>query len=207
MDPTPFVPSEAWIEAFTKQCTDDLRLQTQRYASRRAVGVQRMGGYVGSDYAHEMVQDVLADTLFGVLTWDHVATPLVQHVLDTIRSRTRHDRERAQSIKHQRIDGLEGAEAQRIDGELEASLMLDHDDPNPQASTLARDAVAKMRSAAGDHLDVLRFIDAIEAGATSRTEIMECAKLSLKAYRNARNRLRRIVVQLDDETGAALRRA
>ena len=70
----PFQPSEEWIDAFTKQCTEAMRLDLRAYAKRRARGVGRAGGHVDDGYVHDLVADALANTLFGIVAWDHAVS-------------------------------------------------------------------------------------------------------------------------------------
>ena len=51
------------------------------------------------------------------------------------------------------------------------------------------------------------MLDAYAAGAKTRDDIKSFAKMGPKTYRNARDRLGRLVEQLDQQTGAALRQA
>ena len=54
-----------------------MRLDLREYAKRRARGVGRAGGHVDDGYVDDLVADALADTLFGVVAWDHVAKVLM----------------------------------------------------------------------------------------------------------------------------------
>lgn len=85
----PFSPDEAWIEDFTRQCTDEMRLKAKGFAARRARGVGKAGVHVDDYYVRKLVQDALADTLLGVVVWDRATSTLEGHVLDTIAYRTR----------------------------------------------------------------------------------------------------------------------
>lgn len=193
----PFKPSEAWIEAFSKQCTDELQLHAQRYAKRRAQHIARAGGHPESDYAHVLVQDVITDTLIGDLKWDH-EKPLIQHVLDSIRYRTRHDRKRAQRYRHYRIDAF-GTEREPASApsEYEASLAVDRCDDSPETTRGSSEMLSVLRNEAVGDKHLLAFIDAVIDGARTRAEIMESSKLELKQYRTARERLQRLMIKLD----------
>lgn len=200
-DPTStFRPDEAWIESFTKQCTDELRLKAKRYAGRRARYVGSAGGYVDDYYVRELVQDALTDTLLGVLAWDPAASPLENHVLDVIKSRTRHDRIRSKRYRRLAFDSSEGSSAR---GEIEGTLRLDRDS-DPNAARFAEDVLAHLRGLARTDCPVLCLLDALAGGAQTKTEIMETANMSAKTYRNARDRLSRLVRSLDEETSAAV---
>src|SRR5689334_24220525 len=108
-EPAPFQPTEEWIDAFKKQCTEAMRLDLREYARCRARGVGRAGAHVDDSYADDLVANAIADTLFGEVTWEPNAKPLYQHCEDTIRYRTRHDRKRATRFKHRRIDAPSSA--------------------------------------------------------------------------------------------------
>lgn len=204
----PFTPDEAWIDAFKEQCTDELRLAAKRFAMRRLRGVGRMGRAVSDDDAKDLVQDAIADTLFGILSWDPTAKTLKQHVEDAITSRARREYKRAKRHRHERMDVLQpSADRLAIRGEVEASLQMDREDGAADELMFGDEIVAQLRELASGDALALRFLDATVAGARCRADIMEFCKMSLKTYRNARARLRRLVDQLDPQTGAALRRA
>src|SRR5438105_3804584 len=202
----PFRPSEEWIDAFKKQCTDAMRLDLRAYAGRRARGVGRAGAHVDDSYADDLVADALADTLFGEVTWDPNAKTLYQHAEDTIRYRTRHDRHRAKRFKHNRIDAPTSAAEQRATrGSIEASMMLDHNGETAESAIFATEVLTKVRELAASDPSILRYLDAIVAGAQTRAEIMETTKMSLKTFRNTRDRLGRLVEQLDQQVVASAR--
>lgn len=206
--PAPFRPDEAWIDAFTEQCTDEMRLSAKRFATRRGQWLAKQRGH-GADYAQDLVQSAIVDTLSGVVAWEPTAKSLRQHVEDVIRFRTRHDRAHARKFHHERIDAFaDDSEKHAARGELEASLQHDRGgDGSTDAEMFAGEVIAKLRDLAARDRLVLRVLDAIAAGARSRADIMDFTELSQKTYRNARGRLRRLADQLDHQTGTALRRA
>jgi len=191
-----FTPDEAWIDAFTAQCTDALRLKAKRYAKRRARGVGRAGGHVDDYYVRELVQDALTDTLLGVLAWNPNATPLENHVLDVIKSRTRHARKHA--ARYQRA-GLDSS-TPTVRREIETCLGADHR-PDLDAALFAGEVLARLRKLAHADASVLRLLDAMEGGAQTKAEILELGNLSAKSYRNARDRLSRLVRSMDADDG------
>ena len=205
-DGAPFQPTEEWIDAFQSQCTEKLRLDLLAYAKYRARGVGRAGAHVDATYAEDLVADALADTLSGVVAWDPSAKSLYQHGEDTIRYRTRHDRKRARRYRHQRIDApVSPTEHQAMRGLVEASLLQDRAADSADDAIFATEVIARVRELAANDADVMQYLDAIADGARTRAEIMDDARMSAKACRNARDRLGRIVEQLDQQVVASMR--
>jgi hypothetical protein len=200
-DDAPFAPGEDWIDAFKRECTHKLRLDMKEYARWRGRGVRRAGGNIDDCYAEDVVSGVLADTLSGVVVWQPKRKTLHQHVQDTIRSRTRHDRKRANRFKHDRIDApTTTIDKQATRGLVEASLVQDHGDDSVQHAIYAREVMQQLRDlAAGDH-HVVAYLDGIVAGARTAEEIMEHTEMSTRTFRNARDRLARLVERHDSES-------
>jgi hypothetical protein len=200
-----FAPDEAWIEAFTQQNTSELREQAKRYAARRTRRIGE-GATVDELDLRALVQDALTDTLFGQIAWDPATTPLRQHVLDTIRYRTRHARKRARRFVHQRVDVFDPrAEGSAAMSELEGSLRVEQTAPTSDELTFAEQVLARLRALAARDGDVLRLIDAIGEGACEPSDIMAVGRLTPKQYRNARERLDRLVQGMDHELDRDLR--
>jgi len=202
----PFMPDEAWIDAFAKQNTCELREAAKRYAARRMRRVGASGAHIDEYDIRAMVQDALTDTLFGEVTWDPTTTTLEQHVFDTIRYRTRDVRRRAKRFKHQRIDVFDQREeGSTAMGDIESSLRADQETPSADELIFADQVIARLRELAAKDENVLRLVDAIAEGATEPADIMAVAKVSAKQYRNARERLDRLVKNLDNEFNKGLR--
>lgn len=200
----PFQPSEEWIDAFKTQCTEKLRLDLRVYARVRARGVRRVGGLGDDAYADDLVANALADTLFGEITWDPSAKALYDHAKDTIRYRTRDDRKHAKRYQVKRIDAPRtGSELRATRGLVEASLQQDRAAESADTAILAGEVLEQLRQLAASDPPVLRYLDALVAGATTRPEIMEAAGLSIRAFRNTRDRLGRLVAQLDQGVATA----
>ena len=199
--PPPFIPTEEWLDAYAKQCTNAMRLDLKAYAKRRARGVGKVGGHVDEDYVEGLVTDALEDTLFGVVVWDPAKKALQQHTEDVIRSRTRHDRNRAKKYKHDRIDTQPSRDdARALRGLVEASLSHDQNGMTAESAIHAAQVVEQLRAAAGDDEDVHRYLDAIVSGAATRAEIMELAGMSARTFRNTRDRIDRLADTLDRRT-------
>jgi hypothetical protein len=197
--PAQFVPNEEWIDAFESQATDALRKAAKRFARSRARFVALAGARVDDYYVSSLVQDVLTDTLFGVLTWEPASKTLENHVFDAIRSRTFHDRARATKLRHQSIDAFDdGSDTSAVMAELESSLELEQQRSRPEAHRFSTEVLAQLRKLAGDDRDVLRLIDAVEHGAVEPKDIMHVAGMSKKTYHKARMRLGRITQDMSN---------
>lgn len=211
-----FSPSEEWIDAFDQQNTGELRAKAKRFARSRARFVARAGGRGDDAYVSELVQDVLTDTLFGVLTWDPAAVPLEVHVICAIRCRTKNDRLRALRFRHQSLDAIAG-DASAVAGrdaaaaaatmcEVEASLAATCSAPSPESLAFSTEVLEHVRGLAAHDAAILRMLDAIELGASEPGEIMSVASMSEKTYKKARLRLGRIVEQLSNHVLLGARR-
>lgn len=203
-----FAPSETWIDAFTDQCTDEMRIRAKQYATRRLRGIGKAGGHVDDYAARELVQDVLGDTLFGVVVWSPEAKSLQQHVEDVIHSRTFHQRVRTKRYPHQRIDAFDPASEHTVArGEVEVSLTSRAAAPGFESQMFASEVVGQVRTLAANDAQILRFLEAVLGGARGRTDVMHAASLTAKEFRNTRARLRRLVDKLNNQTVATLRQA
>lgn len=101
---TEIVQTAAWRAAFEAQATAAALVRVARFAQRRALAVARFGGRSDAAYAAELVQDALADTLMGHVTWVPARCALVQHLIAVVRSRSRHAVTRAARFPHEMFD-------------------------------------------------------------------------------------------------------
>lgn len=200
-----FIPSQEWNDAFKTQCTIGLYKRLKIFATRRAKGVAKAGAFVDDYYASELVQDALADTTLGTLSWDPAAKSLEAHIRDAIATRTYHDRRRARRFRHESVDMLASDAPRSMMAEIEASLQSRTDHRHAELASHAADTITNLRKLAPQDRDVLLLLDAFRQGSTSRRDILRVTGLSAKAYHNARGRLGRLVAQLPDATRRALR--
>jgi hypothetical protein len=117
-----FVPSERWIEAFDKQCTETLLKRARRYAALQA---QEAGWDLPSASAHDpddVVNHIVKDTLSGVLRWNPDAEAFDQHLFDAIRSRVSRYAGRATRYPHESIDATDSNGTSLVMPEVEAQL-------------------------------------------------------------------------------------
>jgi len=197
-DPVSFVPSDDWLNAFNAQCTEERWKKLERFAARCARGVEKAGGIVDDYYVRELVQDVLADTRLGVLRWDPSVESLEEHAQDAITSRAYHDRAHAKRYPRESIDAFDPDSSHATMAAVDASL-LDRREASLHTAALAENALMELRELAAEDSVVLRFLDAFEAGATTKSDVMLVADLSDRTYHAARIRLDRLVTRLSPD--------
>lgn len=201
----PFVPSEEWIDEFEKQSTvRGFEEKLKRFARMRANMVAHAGKRVDDFYVRELVQDAIDDTLDGVLAWHPERVSLEKHLLDSIRSRTRHDYVQAERFPHHSFDATSAPEGLMAD--VESSLAADQGaTASAEVATAADRALVELRRIAANDADVLRLLDAYVDEATKKADVLRVAKLTSKRYEAARKRLHRLVLQLPTEVREAVR--
>jgi len=128
------------------------------------------------------------DTLSGARRWDPAERSLLDHIRATVWSRFMCDQ--ATSSRRQYIPFDGGENARTVRAEVEAVLAAREDDQ----AAIARVAEYRLalREAAKSDSEVLAILDAVEAGAQNRSEVMIHTNMSLASYRNANTRLSRI---------------
>ena len=175
------------VDDFRAQLTKQLITTAERYAASRARGVERAGGKVDDLYARELVQDVLTDTLAGELAWNPARCTLETHVLDSIRFRTRHHRERARRFQHISLESCDENTRASIEDALAASSAPASEDARQHVRCLE----SIRRAAEGDH-DIMAILDAFST-AECKGEVLRIAAMTDRQYSNAKKRLARIV--------------
>ncbi len=201
----PFVPSEEWIDAFEKQSNaKGFEEKLKRFARMRANMVAHAGRHIDEFYVRELVQDAIDDTLEGVLAWHPERVSLDKHLLDSIKSRTRHDYVQALSFPHHSFDAASASPALMAD--VESSLAAEGSTTaSGDVRSAAERAVTQLRAAAAIDADVMRLLDAYIAEAVKKVDVMRVSGLTSKRYEAARKRLHRLVLQLPTEVREAVR--
>jgi hypothetical protein len=196
-----------WFAAYHEQATHELLADATRYAADRARQIARLGGRGDDDYVSDLVQGVFADTFDGTLVW-HPQVPLKVHVFHTIKSRSRHDRERALQYPHVSLDGSNGQRRAALDAieheavQVAAASSRDCDD---DMQRFAEDSINALRTCAMQHgdRDVLALLEVYALNLVEKREVLELTRMSERRYRNARRRL----VGYVDQLPSALREA
>ena len=194
--PSPWIPSQAWIEAFSKECTERLYEDARRFAAWRAGPVRRAGGLADTYYVRELVQNVLADTATGVLRWEPSAQTLREHVWDAIRSRTYHDRVRAERYRHHSIDMLDPGAPTKLLAEVERVLATLAPTATPAVGALAVEWMTALRANLDPSSLLGRLLDAFEAGGFTKADVMFLTGMSNRDYQTARRQLARRVHEI-----------
>jgi hypothetical protein len=181
-----FRPTREWIQALRAQWTKALIEDAERYAAvqARKVAFVRV---VEKTYPAELVQDVIADTMLGAIRWDPERVPLKKHVLDAIKSRTRHDYKHARKYPHIRIEDLTSVdlEAAFASGTRAAD--------SPHRSMLL---LAALRDLARGDQDVTLLLDCYDRRITRKFDVIKAVHLTDNRYRAARGRLERLTLAL-----------
>jgi hypothetical protein len=198
-----YAPDNAWLDAFTKQLTPKLIDQLRNFARMRVLAVGYAGRKVDDYYSRELVQDAIGDTFAGALRWDPARAPLELHLVRAIQNRAQADRQRAEDHPHDAMG--DDTEASRI-AEHEASGS-NEDAQLAVKRIYAKEMVAQIRAAAADDKPVLRIIDAYDAGARTKDEVITFTKMKPRTYHNAHIRMTRLVRNLSNDKLASKVRA
>ena len=194
IDDQPFAPDSGWVDDFEKQLTPKLVSGLHHYARARSFSVAAAGRKVDEFYVYELVQDAIEDTWLGVLRWDPTRCSLKMHLKGTITSRTKSHRNHATDNPHEYIG--DETDASRL-AEQDVSCIVT-DPQHAMQRVYAHEVLAHLRAAAARDKPVLRILDAYEAGAMTKEQVLDHAHMKERTYHNARIRLKRIVSNLID---------
>ncbi len=183
---------DAWLDTFQTQLTEQMIDRVRAFARVRAFGVALAGRAVDDYYARELVQDAIGDTWAGIVAWDPQAVDLESHLTRVVQSRSRHDRKHAADYPH---DAIGQSSDRSVEAESQASQRV-LEDRSPGDDEFARERMGIIRRAASADRDVLRILDAYDADAKTKGEVMAHARMKTRTYHNARIRLARIVRNL-----------
>jgi len=199
----------AWRAAFDKQLTREVMAKVQRYARKRAALLVRAGVLEKRHAPRELMHEAVRATLAGEATWDPSAVALDKHLIGVIRWQTRNmERRRAKYQERSLNDSGEdtSTDGHRLENEVTLAYPPASIAPTAALRAAAQRVTAEIRPLAQGDSDVLRILDAIEAGA-DHGELIKEAGLRPAKYRNARRRLARITERLSDDTHAAVSEA
>jgi uncharacterized coiled-coil protein SlyX len=191
-----FIPSESWIENFDKQCTEPLLKRARRYATLRAQDLGWEQPSAGPHDPDEVVDNIVRDTLAGVLRWDPDVRDFDQHLFDAVRKRITRYARRISEYPHESLDAIDHTGRSPVMAAVEMQLRLDG--PGDVLDTRVRiaETVACLRKLARRKPLVLRLLTAFERRATEQEDVMREANMTLAEYKTARRQLARFVERL-----------
>ncbi len=188
-----FVPTEAWIEAFTEQVADaDTYEAMKRYGIRRGLMLANVRKIEPAAYAVEIVQDIIDDTLEGRIAWDPDRVSLRKHVLDAIKSRSRHAYRKALREVHVSLEDL----GERVLDAQVATRTRENEAELADRKRAMSSIFAIIRERTHDDVEVQLLLDAYERGAEERASVLSLGTLTKLQYDAARKRLDRLIETL-----------
>ena len=130
----------------------------------------------------------------GVLRWDPDVRPLLHHLSLAIWTRSNHDYERACKFRSVPLH-LDGEDAPELIAEVETAL---HDQAaSAEERMLANpERMSQLRELAAADPEASAILDAWEARACDRADVMAHTGMSARAYHAARGRLARLAKKL-----------
>jgi hypothetical protein len=149
-------------------------------------------------YVDELIQDAVADTVSGVIHWDPERVTLERHLLDAIRSRSRHHYVRGLRFRRYSLDELQASDRVEVE-----QTLLDQADADAERLARARHAhetLTALKELTQDR-ELLLLIDAFEAGNYTQPDVLASTELTLAQFRAARKRLRTLVARLPNHLG------
>jgi hypothetical protein len=194
--PSRFVPSEHWIENFDTQCTKLLLKRARRYAAQRAqdLGWEMPGA--GAYDPDELVDNILRDTLAGVLRWDPERRGFARHLYDAVRSRVDRYAKRMAPYPHESVDAVDSAGRSHVMAEIEAQLLADAPEATFDTSLRVDETMHSLQRLARRKPLVRRLLAAFELRVTEKEDVMHLMHLTDAEYDNARRQLARLVALL-----------
>jgi hypothetical protein len=198
-----FTPDDAWADEFEKQLSGKLIDGLHKYARPRAFAVAMAGRKVDDYYARELVADAIGDTWSGVLCWDPKRCTLEMHLMRAIQSRSDKHRKHVEANPHDSI-GDESEESRAAEEAATATVSNANDS---EQRVYLSEAMSIIRREAVNDRTVLRLLEAFDAGAETKNDVLAFTKMKERTYNNAHARLRRLVRNLTDRTLAPRKRA
>ncbi len=199
----PFEPDDAFVAELEKQLTPKLIDSLRNYARSRAFMVACAGRKVDDYYARELVQDAIGDTWTGLLRWDPERWTLEYHLIRAIQGRTSKHCDHAVKNPHDSLG--ENTEQSQL-AEADASELV-ADSQHAVQRVYSHETIEQIRVEAAGDKPVLRVLDAYDAGALTKDDVLAFTKMKARTYHNAHIRLKRIVRKLTDPKLAAKSRA
>lgn len=186
---------EKWYRSFASQYTTTLIAAALPVAKQRAATVARVNPAADDYYAKELLADAVEDTLTGVLRWDPEVRPLLHHLCLAIWTRSNHDYQRAVKFRSVPLH-LDGDDAPELLAEVETALHDRSATGHAESMLANRERMSQLRELAVADPEASAILEAWEAHASDRSEVMAHTGMSAKAYHAARERLTRLAKKL-----------
>ncbi len=197
-------PPEEWRRAFEEQATNKAMAGVHTYAGKLARMIERATRRRDALIARELVLDAMSDTFAGIVKWDPAKASLASHLCRVIRSRTAHELDRAGTFVHLSLDDHD-ASVDALNHEASSALGVENESPERRRTAAnARQVLDGIRKLAGGDKLVLQLLDAYDAGATERHEIVQLTGMKTTAYHNVRRRVHRLADKLPDDVRDAI---
>ncbi len=198
-----FTPEDPWVDEFNKQLTPKLILSLQNYARPRVLAISYYGRKVDDYDTRAIVQDAIGDTWTGLLRWDPKRWTLEYHLMRAIQGRADKERKRAKDLPHDSIgDGTDASKYAESDASEHVA-----DSEHAVQRVYSTETMAQVRALASRDKPLLRVLDAYDAGAQTKDDVLSHTKMKERTYHNAHLRLKRIVRNLTDRKLASKVRA
>jgi hypothetical protein len=202
VQPPPSDRGDEWLSEFNSQIADRGLYRRALHAARSSVSLlQQAGAQVASSFAEDLLASAIADTWFGVLSWDPGEATLLDHVQDAIRSRARDEWRRAKRFPSASLDACEEDEeederAAALWTDVEEALAANAPTMDARQRLLALEAFDRVRALAVRDRELVTALDTMRKGHTERADLMRVLGWSARHYDRVRRRLDRLLREL-----------
>jgi hypothetical protein len=188
--------SEEWIEKFDAQCTELLLKRARRYAAQRARDLGWQVQSAGAYDPDELVDNIVKDTLAGVLRWDPNVRDFDQYLFDAVRKRVTRQARRMTQYPHESIDAVDSTGRSPVMSAVEIQLRSEAPEATRETRARLSETITSLRKLGRNKPLVQRLLTAFECLATEEEDVMRRASLTSKQYHSARRQLARLVERL-----------
>lgn len=191
-----FELSEEWIDEFDAQCTELLLKRAKRYAAQRADDLGWKMPSAGAYDPDELVDNIVKDTLAGVLRWNPDVRNFDKHLFDAVRKRVTRYAKRMMQYPHESIDAVDSTGRSPAMAAVEIQLRAEAPEATVETRTRLAETISSLRKLGRNKPLVQRLLTAFECLATEEEDVMRKASLTSAQYHSARRQLARLVERL-----------
>lgn len=179
-------PSDDKAREQTRRIDEQLNDSSWRelclFAKRRCASLGRLGVRLDSETPEDLVAAAIADTATGRLTWPARKT-LVQHVRDTVLSRTSHEMNRQRLVRFVSLTRLSPESPRLASGSATDRIV--------EARRDLLDLVSELAAQSRDDPLALNILACQLNGVLGRKETADLLGVTVEDYDRAQHRLRR----------------